>query len=325
MPPFFSAGGEQAENFFILGSRCSASRNRCDGFPTITNKTDTMKNPVHHLLWLLAVCLLTACAELSRHAETIKPTASLTGTRLTSISFEQADLVFELAVQNQNPFAINLAGLEYDLKIENRSLISGITARGLKIGPAATSNVQLPVTLKFADLKKLPGEIWQQDKFSYQLDSRFIVDLPVIGNYAIPVAKQGELPVPRLPRVSLNDVTVRNLNISSAELVARVEILNPNAFDLVFTDFDYRLKINRQEWGQGNIQDNIRVPEKGRSTIDIPAKLDMLSMGRTVYQALAERQALEYQLNGEATLDTGLELLRNFRMPLDVEGKASLN
>ena len=284
-----------------------------------------MKNPVRHLLWLLAVCLLTACAELSRHAETIKPTARLIDTRLTNISFEQADLVFDLAVQNQNPFAINLAGLEYDLKIENRSLISGITAQGLKIGPAATSNVQLPVTLKFADLKKLPGEIWQQDKFSYQLDSRLIVDLPVIGNYAIPVAKQGELPVPRLPRVSLNDVTVRNLNISSAELVARVEIENPNAFDLVLTDFDYRLKINRQEWGQGSIQDNIRVPEKGRSTIDIPVKLDMLSMGRTVYQALADRQVLEYQLNGEATLDTGLELLRNFRMPLDVEGKASLN
>ena len=284
-----------------------------------------MKNPVRHLLWLLAVCLLAACAELTRHADTIKPTARLTDTRLTNIDFEQADLVFDLAVQNQNPFGINLAGLEYDLKIENRSLISGITAQGLKIGPAATSNVQLPVTLKFADLKKLPGELWQQDKFSYQLDSRFIVDLPVIGNYAIPVAKQGELPVPRLPRVSLNDVTVRNLSISSAELVARVEIENPNAFDLVFTDFDYSLKINRQEWGQGSIQDNIRVPEKGRSTIAIPVKLDMLSMGRTVYQVLADRQALQYQLSGEATLDTGLELLRNFRMPLDVEGNASLN
>ena len=284
-----------------------------------------MKHPMRHLLWLLAVCLLAACAELSRHAETIKPTARLVDTRLANISFEQADLVFDLAVQNQNPFAINLAGLEYDLKIENRSLVSGITAQGLKIKPAATSTVELPVTLKFADLKKLPDELWQQDRFSYQLDSRFIVDLPVIGNYAIPVAKQGELPVPKLPRVSLNDVTVSKLSLSSAELVARVEIENPNAFDLVLTDFDYRLKINRQDWGQGSIQNNIRVPEKGRGTIDIPVKLDMLSMGRTVYQVLADRQAIEYQLSGAATLDTGLELLRNFRMPLDVEGKASLN
>jgi LEA14-like dessication related protein len=147
----------------------------------------------------------------------------------------------------------------------------------------------------------------------------------VIGNYAIPVAKQGELPVPRLPRVSLKDVTVGNLNLASADLVARVEIENPNAFDLVFTGFDYRLKINRRDWGQGSIKENVTVPEKGRSTIDIPVKLDMLSMGRTVYQVLAERQVLEYQLSGQATLDTGLELLRNFRMPLDVEGKASLN
>lgn len=283
-----------------------------------------MKYPIRNLTLILAACFLTACADLARHADAVKPTAKLTGTRLANINFEQADLVFDMAVDNRNPFAIKLAGMEYDLKIENQSLLSGVASQGLEIKPVSTSTVALPVTLKFADLKKLPGELSQQDTFDYQLDSSIVVDVPVIGNYAIPVSKKGELPVPRMPHISIKNVTVKNLSISSANLVASVEIDNPNAFDLAFTDFDYQLKINQQTWGQGTIKDNNKVPKKGKATIDIPVKLDMMSMGRTVYQLLSNRQALEYNLSGGVTVDTGLEMLRNFRMPIDVNGKASL-
>lgn len=276
-------------------------------------------------LILFFMFFLTGCAELAKHAETIKPTAKLTDTRLANINFEQADLVFDLAVENQNPIAINLAGLNYDLKIENQSLISGVTAQGLEIKPVSTSTVQLPVTLKFDDLKKLPGELWQKDRFSYQLDTRFIVDLPLIGEYAIPVTKHGELPVPKLPEIRIKDVQIKNLSFTEAELVAQVEIDNPNAFDLGFSDFNYQLNMNQQKWGQGSISENNSVPKNSKGTIDIPVKLNLVSMGQTVYKTLLNKQPLEYQLKGGITLDTGIELLRNYKMPLDIKGEASLN
>jgi LEA14-like dessication related protein len=284
-----------------------------------------MKHPIQPSLILFFIFFLAGCAELTKYTETIKPTAKLTDTRLANINFEQADLVFDLAVENQNPIAINLAGLNYDLKIENQSLISGVTAQGLEIKPVSTSAVQLPVTLKFDDLKKLPGELWQQDSFNYQLDTEIIVDLPVIGNYAIPVTKHGELPVPKLPDIKIKGVQIKNLSFSEAELVAQVEIVNPNAFDLAFNDFDYRLNINQQQWGQGSIAQRSSIPQKGKGTIDIPVKLNMLSMGQTAYQALSKKQPLEYQLKGSISLDTGIDLLRNYIMPLDIKGKASLN
>jgi len=284
-----------------------------------------MKHPIQQSLILFFILFLTGCAELTKYTETIKPTAKLTDTRLANINFDQADLVFDLAVKNQNPIAINLAGLNYDLKIENQSLISGVTAQGLEIKPVSTSAVQLPVTLKFDDLKKLPGELWQQDSFNYQLDTEIIVDLPVIGNYAIPVTKRGELPVPKLPDIKIKGVQIKNLSYKEAELVAQVEINNPNAFDLAFSDFDYQLNINQQQWGQGSIAQRSSIPQKGKATIDIPVKLNMLSMGQTAYQALSNKQPLEYQLKGGISLDTGIELLRNYNMPLDIKGKATLN
>ena len=284
-----------------------------------------MKHPIQQSLILFFIFFLAGCAELTRYTETIKPTAKLTDTRLANINFEQADLVFDMAVENQNPIAINLAGLNYDLKIENQSLVSGVTAQGLEIKPASTSAVQLPVTLKFDDLRKLPGELQQKDSFSYQLDTEIIVDLPLIGHYAIPVTKRGELPVPKLPDIKIKDVQIKNLSFAAAELVALVEIVNPNSFELGFSNFNYQLNVNQQSWGQGSINESKSIAENGKATIEIPLKLNMLSMGQTAYKMLANKQPLEYQLKGGVTLDTGIELLRNYKLPLDIRGKAPLN
>jgi len=284
-----------------------------------------MKRLLQNTLILFFIFFLSGCAELAKHAETIKPTARLTGTRLANINFEQAELVFDMDVVNQNPVAINLAGLNYDLKIENQSLLSGVTAQGLEIKPASTSTVQLPVTLKFDDLRKLPGELWQQDSFAYQLDTEIVVDLPIIGNYAIPLSKSGELPVPKMPVIKVKGVKVKSLSFAAAEVVAQVEIDNPNAFDLAFSDFDYQLNMNQQNWGQGNISQRSSISQKAKGTIEIPLKLNIMSMGQTAYQLLSSKQPLEYQLKGAISLDTGIELLQNFRMPLDIRGKTSLN
>ena len=283
-----------------------------------------MKHAINYLLLVSGLCLFAGCAELAKHAETVKPTAQLTATRLANINFEEAELVFDLEIENQNPISINVERLNYDLKIEDQSLLSGVTAQGLQIKPASTSTVQLPVTLKFDDLRKLPGEIWQQDRFTYQLDTAFVVDLPVIGPYAIPVSKKGELPVPKLPTIRIATIQLQSLNLLAAELVAQVEIDNPNVFDLGFSDFDYRLNVNQQPWGQGSINTSSRISKKSKGTVEVPLTLNVASMGKTAYRLLSNREMLEYQLTGAMTLDSDLEMFRNYKMPLDIQGKANV-
>ena len=273
---------------------------------------------------LLSGLLLSGCAQLAKQAETIKPTAKLVGTRLAGIDFDKVDLVFDLAVENKNPIALKLAGLEYDVKIENQSLVSGVTAKGIKIKANATSTVPLPVTLKFADLKKLPGEIWGKDRLAYQLNTKFNLKLPVIGNYAIPVSTSGELPVPKLPGIKLSDVKIKKMNFTSAELVAQVEVNNPNDFKLALNQFDYALKINQQNWGQGNITQKSTIPRKGTGIIEIPVKLNLLSIGSTAYSLLQKKAPLQYELKGNAMLDTDLDLLKNVKLPVDIKGTTSL-
>ena len=283
-----------------------------------------MKHSINKLLLLLFTMTLISCAELAKHADTIKPTAKLTGTRLANINFEQVDLIFDLAVENKNPVSLNLAGLEYDLKIENQSLVSGTTAQAIQLKASSTSPVQLPITLKFNDLKNLPGELWNKDKIAYQLISQFNVDLPVIGNYAIPVTHKGELPVPKIPDIKIKDVKVKNLSFTSADLIAQVEVSNPNDFDLGLSNLNYQLTVNQQNWGQGKIDQNSSIPKKGKGLVEIPVKLNMLSAGKSAYNALVNKAPMEYQLTGNVTVDTGLELLKKQNIPLDIKGTTSI-
>lgn len=283
----------------------------------------TMIRLILHLAIPCLVVLLASCAELAKHADIIKPTARLSGTRLANINFEQADLVFDLAIENQNPIAINLAGLNYDLKIEEQTLVSGVSAEDVEIKPVSTSAVQLPISLKFDELKKLPGKIWQQDYFAYQLDTEFVVDLPVIGHYTIPVSQSGELPVPKLPAVRLANLQLKSLNLMVAEIVAQVEIDNPNAFDLAFSDFNYQLNINQQPWGQGSVNKGSRIPKKQKGVVAIPFTLNIASLGQAAYRLLMDRQPLQYQLTGEMTLDTGIEMMEALTIPIDDRGTTS--
>ena len=283
-----------------------------------------MKHSINKLLLVLFTITLIGCAELAKHADTIKPTAKVTGTRLANITFEQVDLVFDLAVENKNPITLDLAGLDYDLKIENQSLVSGVTAKAVKLQANSTSPVQLPVTLIFDDLKKLPGELWKKDKLAYDLQTKFNINLPVIGNYAIPVSKQGELPVLKTPGIKIKDVKIKNLSFTNAELVAQVEVSNPNDFDLGLSNLNYQLNVNQQNWGQGKINKSSNIPKKGKGIVEIPVKLNLLDAGKSAYNALVNKEPVKYQFTGNTELDTDIELLRNYNMPFDIKGTTSI-
>lgn len=283
-----------------------------------------MKIPVRHLFLLLFVLNLAGCAELAKHAGAIRPTAKLVNMQLASIDFKQADLLFDFAVENRNPVPVYLSGMNYDLKIENQSLVSGVTAQSIEVKADATSHVQLPVSLKFDDLKKLPKAMRGEDSLVYQLETSFNFNFPVIGNFAIPVSKQGEIPVPRLPGIRIKDVKIKNLGLTAAELVALVEVNNPNAFTLALSSFDYRLKLNRQSWGQGSLNQAVSIPEKGSGVIELPLKLNLMSMGASAYNVLVNKRPLEYQLTGGMTVNTGLSMLNNYKMPLDIKGVTAL-
>jgi LEA14-like dessication related protein len=270
------------------------------------------------------IALVSGCASVSRYSETIKPSASVSGIKVSHLDFDKIDLILEVMVENRNPLAINLAAIQYALKIGENRLVEGNHQQSIAVAARSTTPVSVPMRLSFAELKRVAGDLWDRDFVDYQIDLALTLPLPLMGDYTIPLAKQGTMPVPKVPQVKLQQLQVEKVGLSGAELLAKIEVANPNGFDLTLANFDYTLSVNQQQWGEGNIATPSTIGQKSASIIAIPLKLDLRTIGSSAYRMILNRAAVEYQVNSSVTVDTPVELLRHITLPFNFSGTTSL-
>ncbi|WP_455223394.1 LEA type 2 family protein [Kaarinaea lacus] len=275
------------------------------------------------LLITFATLLAAGCAsveELAKMAEFREPAVSLADTRLNKLTFESAEFVLVLDVQNPNPLPINLAGFDYALNIDGKTLTQGKQTNSVAIKANDRSQVQFPVAIKFADLAGLTKSVRTKDTLPFKIDANIQVNLPVLGMRSIPASYQNQLPVPKPPSVTITNLTVDKLSLTNAALKLELEVDNPNSFGVNLTRLNYDLAVNGKPWAKSSETNVIKITENSKSRISIPIKLDISTMGMTLYKSLSGSTPLNYQLQGNMMLDTSLPLLKNVQMPINQAG-----
>ena len=271
----------------------------------------------------LAALLLSGCATLEEVADAVnvqEPRISLAGTKLSALSFEGAELTMLLNVENPNALPIKLAGFDYALAVDGKSLTSGKQTSGINIGARAANQVEFPIAFKFADILDLVQGIGSKNQLPFDISSNVHVDLPVLGTRTITAAYSDQLPVPKTPNVAVTHVAIENLSLTGAALAVEMEVDNPNAFGVDLTKLDYNLMVNGKSWAQTKATNVAKLPEKGSTKMRIPVRLSFADMGMALYQTLAQTKPMDYQLNGNMTIDTTLPLLKNVELPLNQLG-----
>ena len=269
---------------------------------------------------VLFIFLLIGCNELKNLQNMMNvqnPEVKFENVKLTGLSFEKADLMFDLKVINPNDFNITLSGFDYDLLINQNSFLSGKQNKGVAVKANTFSIVQIPLSLKYKELYDTYKSFKDDDLLKYTLKTGLLFDIPMLGNVRIPVSKSGELPSLKLPSVSFKSVKLNSLGFSGADLTAEVAVDNPNAMNLLLNKMDYNLNVNGQQWASGTASEKTNVKEKGESTLKIPVKLDFLQMGATAYQLLQGDSDLKIEFKGNADMNSSLELLKQFDISFD--------
>ena len=109
------------------------------------------------LILITFTFILSGCAELLQllqQSTMKKPKVTVIDTKLTGLSFSKVDLLFDIKIDNPNSVEISLAGLDYGLKINGNSHFSGTKNDPLNIGAKGSSTIQIPLSLKYADIYK---------------------------------------------------------------------------------------------------------------------------------------------------------------------------
>jgi len=274
-------------------------------------------------LLLFGICII-GCASVE---EFIKknlqlPKVAFSGAKISGLSFDSLDLLFDLEVTNPNPSAIHLSELDYDFLLNNNLFLKGKQEHGLEINPRSTGIVQIPLSLNFVDVYNTFQSLKNQDSTTYEINAGLLFNIQILAApQRIPIRKTGTLPLPKPPKISVESLKLNNLSLTGADLSLNVKLINPNAFSFIIKGMTYNFEINGAQWLSGNSQKNLQISAKDESLLNFPISLNFFQIGRSVAQLLKNDQPLEYRFKGAVNLDSSLPLLGEVHLPFVHSGR----
>ena len=273
---------------------------------------------------LIVALALAGCAALEREAERRTPEASVTGARVAGFDFDAARLLFDVEVDNPNPVGIDVAGLDYDLRLGGERALSGESDERGEIPRRGSGSVAVPVTLDYRELRdQFSGLRWGSES-DYEIDFGVHVDVPLLGERRLPASTSGTLPIPERPRVSVQDLRVERLGLDGARMALDVEVANANAFGLDLSALSYSLQIDGSDWASGTLERAARVDAEGSTTLSVPIDLDFGEMASGVRRMLLEGRRADFAFSGSLRGSADVDGLGDFELGFDEEGATGL-
>ncbi|HEX4499437.1 MAG TPA: LEA type 2 family protein [Thermoanaerobaculia bacterium] len=153
--------------------------------------------PLLRLLFAFSLLALSGCV-LNTLAHMESPTVNVTGVKLLGTSLAGADVLVQFQVENPNDVALTLDGITYKLHLNGEPLLDGQFDKQIQIAAGDRTAVELPVTIRFADLTRVIATLQGKKNPEYALDADLRFAVPVLGEVTVPVTQTGKVPVDRL-------------------------------------------------------------------------------------------------------------------------------
>jgi LEA14-like dessication related protein len=117
-----------------------------------------------------------------------KPNVTLQQVNVREIGVSGATVIFNVLVDNPNPFGINLRQLTYDVEIGGRALTSGVMDKGIRIEAKEKSLVEIPIPVRFSDVFASALDVMKNGTRTYRVRGS-----ASFGPFSIPFDESGEL------------------------------------------------------------------------------------------------------------------------------------
>ncbi len=270
---------------------------------------------------VIILLLLSSCASLRDAADIREPDVRFSDVSIQNITFDGVTLLFDFDVTNPNRMDVSADSYSYEFFINGESFITGTQEENLEIGRESTSTVQVPVSLTFANVYESFRSVLRQDSISYRLATDVTFSLPVMGSRTVPVEADGNLPVPKIPKIELAGFDLLDISLSGAEAEISFRVSNSNTFGIVLHGASYVLEVNGREWLDTNLGQSIRVSGSENRNITIPISLNASQLGPALVEIMGGRKEFEYDLTGTAEISADLEGFDEQQtIPFDLSG-----
>ncbi len=256
------------------------------------------------LILSLAMTALTGCETLSKVLDGMaKPTAHLQSVSIADLSL--SDATVDMAVQVNNPYSVAIpnVNLDYTLATQQVDFVSGKITSDKAIPAGSSSTIHVPVKVTYASLLQLASSIKPGQVVPYQVNATFSTKVPGIGNVSLPLKKQGELPIPMVPKVSIANVNWDKVSLSETTATIDLNITNLNDFGLTMKQLDYAFAVGGKNVVSSKITKPVSFTKGQAQRLQIPVSFNAMSLGLGALNIIKSGNA-SYTLSGKLDADT---------------------
>ena len=97
------------------------------------------------------------------------------------------------------------------------------------------------------------------------------------------------------PLVSLHSVEITGLSFTGAQLLCKVQVENPNAFDIPFPETGWEFFINANSFISGVIKNNEQIRARRSTLVEVPVNLNYVDIFNT-FRSLKGSQKADYKI-----------------------------
>ncbi|MCC6229841.1 MAG: LEA type 2 family protein [Phycisphaerales bacterium] len=256
-------------------------------------------------MMLAVLSLVSGCGVLG------KPSANIVDATLTDLSLEGVTVSLKVDVRNPYPIAVPLTDVEYALSSKRESIVTGVVKNAGSIPARGSKTLDVPLRVKFADVLSAVEGLRLGAVVPYAVNMKFELDVPGGEKVSIPVTKEGEMPIPNVPDVRVNEVRWDEISVLSAKGLIRLDVTNTNEFEVGVAKMAYSMSVGGTKVVSGRVSDAASLSAGETETIEIPVKISPASLGLAVMNMLKSNKA-SYEIVGDLGLETRFG---NFEMP----------
>jgi hypothetical protein len=232
------------------------------------------------------------------------PLVAFEAVKVEGFGFSGARLTFRVRAENTGPTPISVVRMDYALDVEGGRAAQGTTPAALAIAPATaagngTETALLPVEVRFAAVPGIARVLAADREAAYAL-SGGVTFLTPAGEVRVPMSHAGRLAVPRAPRFGVEKVVMRSASPREIALEMRVDVRNPNAFELPAGRIGCGLHLSGKEVVRADLELAHPIAAGGTAAVTVPLRISVLKAGKAAARMLLPFTSLDVAVKGEA-------------------------
>lgn len=282
-----------------------------------------MKNKIRAIG--LFILLITAIIYFFRRQiiARLTPDAEQSGNVYVNVKKDTAYISTKLIIKNKAPININIDTIKYKVSMYNTIHLQGKQFLNIELPPYGKDSANIFLKVPYsAILEDFKEERNENDSAIYYINI-LVQYSTIFGKKERALNKQIKIKIPRPPKLIVQDINYKKIQLKNILAEANIKIINPNNIKLSIKEIKYTLNILKQGSVSGKFNEPINIKPTGSTFIELPMEISMNNLGRTFVDILMNNDNYDYTLNINAVLTTDktnelihLDLLKTGKMEL---------